>query len=399
MADYANLPRDILQEMLKFFSFSDYIRFSAVCLRWSEVAKESCHSPQKQLSSSIFFDANFQRLFDPLEEKIYQIEMPELHERHCLGFSYGWLIMSDINLNINLLNPFSKAQVMLPQLPHNVYICRPIGRLHQLIYKAVISADPSKSSNYIVAAYFFHSKLIFWRQGDLTWTIIGIDFLFEDILWYNGAFYVVGSYSQVYRVEFGVKNELVKITSEDNDGRYRKKTYMVNFMGDLLLIYRIFHPTDYNEGNNAEDDNNDTDDDFDQDNGDNHVRSYYGKGIYPMKLLYTRLFMLFKLDQEENQFIELKNINSHVLFLGYNYAVLIPTTIIKDKTNDNVIYFSDDHINRDENRMYGNSSSGVYNIRDKSITQFPLNNIYRHIYRKAKQPIFVDVNLSSLRLV
>lgn len=87
------------------------------------------------------------------------------------------------------------------------------------------------------------------------------------------------------------------------------------------------------------------------------------------------------------------------MFLGYNYAVLIPTTIIKDKTNDNVIYFSDDHINRDENRMYGNSSSGVYNIRDKSITQFPLNNIYRHIYRKAKQPIFVDVNLSSLRLV
>ena len=110
MADFANLPGDILQELLKFLSFSDYIRFSAVCLHWSEVAKKRYQSLQKQLPSLIF-DANFQKLLDLLEGKIYQIEIPELYDRHCLGSSYGWLIMIDTNLNINLLNPFSKAQV------------------------------------------------------------------------------------------------------------------------------------------------------------------------------------------------------------------------------------------------------------------------------------------------
>ncbi|KAH7658453.1 F-box domain-containing protein [Dioscorea alata] len=360
MADYANLPQDILQELSKFFSFSDYIRFSVVCLHWFEVAKERCHFPQKQ-PHSLIFDADFQRLFDLSEEKIYQIEMPELCERHCLGSSYGWLITTDLNLNINLFNPFSKAQVKLPQLPYHVYEIRKKNKLHLLIYKAVISADPSKSSNYIVAAHFIPSKLIFW--------------------------------SQVYRVEFGMKNELTKIASEGNVYWYRRHTYMVNFMGDLLLIYRIFYPINYNEGNNDMDDAVD----LDQDNDNNGLRNYYHNDANTRNLFHTQRFMLFKLDQRKNQFIEIKSINGHVLFVGENYAVLIPITIMRDKTKDNIIYFSDAHINADD--MYRFSNSGAYNTRDESIMPIPLNNIYRHVYHQAKQPIFVDVDISSLRLV
>ncbi|KAH7658451.1 F-box domain-containing protein [Dioscorea alata] len=391
-SDYANLPRDILQELSKFLSFSDYIRFSVVCLHWFEVAKERCHFPQKQ-PYSLIFDADFQRLFDLSEEKIYQIQMPELCERHCLGSSYGWLITADLNLNINLFNPFSKAQVKLPQLPYHVYEIRKKNQLHLLIYKAVISADPSKSSNYIVAAHFIPSKLIFWRSSDLTWTVIRIDFFFQDIIWYNGAFYTVGTNRQVYRVEFGMKNELIKIASESNVYWHKKNTYMVNFMGDLLLIYRIFYPINYNEGNN------DTDDavDLDQDNDNNGLRNYYHNDANTRNLFHTRRFMLFKLDQRKNQFIEIKSINGHVLFMGENYAVLIPITIRSDKTEDNVIYFSDAHINA--NGMYRFSNSRVYSIRDESITPIPLNNIYRHVYHQAKQPMFVDADLSSLILV
>ena len=110
-----------------------------------------------------------------------------------------------------------------------------------------------------------------------------------------------------------MKNELIEISSEDNNHWHSKTTYMVNFMGDLLLIYRFRELIDYIEGNN---DMDDADDDFDHDNNNSVVRNYYHNRTYTVTKFCTRRFMLFKLDQKENQFIELKSINSHVMFFG-----------------------------------------------------------------------------------
>lgn len=348
MADYANLGRDILQEITKFFSFLDEIRFGAVCSNWYKVAKDRHYFPLL-----LFFDTNSPKFFNILEKKVYEIDIPELEGRHCVGSSHGWLIIIDYDLETTLLNPFSKAQVNLPLLPLGRYIIWPLESCDQLIYKAVISANPSKSSNYtVVAIYLAGYKIAFWRPGDLTWTVIISKFMLEDVIWYNGAIYVVGENSKVYRVEFGMNNELVEIASQDNGNLNRKTMYMVDFMGELLLIYRMIYPDGHNVANTSE---------------------FY----------HTKCFMLFKLDQVNNQFVELKSINDHVLFLGSNYAALIPTTDMEDKTKNNIIYFSDNNIY--DNRLGGYCDSGSYNISDGSITSFPLHNVYY----QAKRPIFV----------
>ncbi|KAH7658461.1 hypothetical protein IHE45_17G089200 [Dioscorea alata] len=349
MTDYANLSKDMFQEITKFLSFpDDYIRFGAVCSHWLAVAKEKCHSPWL-----LFFNFDSPKFFNPLEKKVYQIEIPELYERRCAGSSYGWLITINQHRNINLLNPFSKAQVKLPLLPlDDVW---PIRMFDKLIYKAVISADPSKSSDYIVIAIYYSKNLAFWKPGDLTWTVIDNDCPIQDVIWYNKAFYVVRMDSKVCRVEFGINNRLIEIIFHDNYNLHMVKRYIVDFMGDLLLVYRIICPVDDNEYANS-------------------------MTAMNMKFYSTKRFMLFKFDQEENQFIELKSLNGHILFLGSNHAM-------KDKTKNDIIYFSDDRIYVSD--IYGYSDSGSYNIKDKSITPFPLHNIYH----QAKPPIFTDVNL------
>lgn len=207
-----------------------------------------------------------------------------------------------------------------------------MDRCDQLISKAVISANPSKSSDYIVMVIFLvGSNLAFWRPGDLRWTVLASKFLLEDAIWYNGSFYVVGEKSQVCRVEYGMNKELIEITSNNNGGLYGQKIYMIDFMGDLLLVYRIkeliVNTTDFYR---------------------------------------TKRFMLFKVDQENNKFIELKGIDSYALFLGSNHAMWIPTIIVEDKTKTNIIYFSDDNIYT--SHKYGFRDSGIYNIRDESVT-------------------------------
>ncbi|XP_039143264.1 putative F-box protein At2g33190 [Dioscorea cayenensis subsp. rotundata] len=273
MADYASLHKDILQEILKFLSFADYIRFGAVCSQWYEVwyevVKEKHYFPYL-----LFFDGDFPMIFNILENVVYQIEISELQEMHCVGFSHGWLIMINPSFDIKLLKPFSKTQVNLPPVP----FFWTEEDFDILINKAVISSDPSKSSNYIVAAiYHWSYRLAFWKPGDSESTVITSTFILEDIIWYNGAFYVVGKDSQVCRVEFGMNIKLIEIASQDKWDSHRKKIYMVDFMGDLLLIYRMIYPTGYNS-------------------------------------LKTKCFKLFKLDLEENQFVEMKNINGFVLF-------------------------------------------------------------------------------------
>lgn len=250
-----------------------------------------------------------------------------------------------------MLNLFSKTQIKLPQMPYDVYKhCLP-GKCDQIISKAIISANPSEGSDYIVMAiYFVDYGLAFWRPGDLRWTVVNSNFLLKDIIWHNGGFYVVGKHSQVCRVEYGLNNKLIEITSHDNDYLYKKKIYVVDFLGDLLLVYRIM---------------------------DLIVKT---KDFYR-----TKRVVLFKLDQDENQFVELKSIDGHVLFLGSNHAMCIPTTMM-DKTKDNTIYFSDDNIYT--SYKYGFRDSGIYSIRDESVTLFPLHNIYY----QAKQPIFIDVD-------
>lgn len=41
MADYANLPKDMLQEITKFLSFKDTIKFGVICSQWYHGKRET----------------------------------------------------------------------------------------------------------------------------------------------------------------------------------------------------------------------------------------------------------------------------------------------------------------------------------------------------------------------
>ncbi|KAH7658604.1 F-box domain-containing protein [Dioscorea alata] len=330
MVDYARLPRDMIQEIVKYFSFLDYIRFGAVCSHWCNVAKERYSSSQKLLPWLIFFNGDSPKFFNPSEERVYHMEIPKLSGRHCAGSSHGWLITIDLDFKVYLLNPFSRAQVGLPPLQQlDTYDGYP--RWDQLIYKAVLSADPSESFDYIVIVVYFRTEnLAFWRPGDLTWTMIRNHIYIEDIIWYNEGFYVVGS---------------------DN--------HIVNKYGG--------------------DEGNDDEDGFAQ---------HYPNAVNARHFMHTTCFKLFKFDRERNNFVKLNSIDDHILFLGANHTMMIATTAMGEKIKSNSIYFTDHDCWIERDHMHIFRDSGIYNISDRSITLFPLKNINH----QAKRPIFIDVN-------
>lgn len=93
------------------------------------------------------------------------------------------------------MNPFSKAQVKLPQLPFDTsnvrygnyyegfWLVTSEERRDEFIYKTVLSVNPCNGSDYIVRViYYGLFKLAFWMPGDLTWTMINSDYYLEDII-------------------------------------------------------------------------------------------------------------------------------------------------------------------------------------------------------------------------
>ncbi|KAH7658598.1 F-box domain-containing protein, partial [Dioscorea alata] len=327
MADYASLPRDMIQEIVKYLSFLDYIRFSAVCSHWCNVANERYSSSQKLLPWLIFFDGDSPKFFNPSEERVYHMEIPKLSGRHCAGSSHGWLITIDLEFKVYLLNPFSRAQVGLPPL-QQLDTSDGYPRCDQLIYKAVLSADPSESFDYIVIVVYFRTEnLAFWRPGDLTWTMIRNHIYIEDIIWYNEGFYVVGS-----------DNQLIEFSYLDSLSFFLWRKYLVNFMGDLVLVFRKI-VNKYG---------GDDEDGFAQ---------YYPNDVNARHFMRTTCFKLFKFDRERNDFVKLNSIDDHILFLGANHTMMIATTALGEKTKSNSIYFTDHNcwINRDHMHIFTDS--------------------------------------------
>ena len=53
------------------------------------------------------------RFFSILENKMYNLEIPELRGKLLRGSSYGLVLMVDEPLELNLINPLNRAQIQL----------------------------------------------------------------------------------------------------------------------------------------------------------------------------------------------------------------------------------------------------------------------------------------------
>ncbi|XP_078151270.1 putative F-box protein At4g22170 [Carex rostrata] len=244
MANWSELPNDILERLTNLLPLPDYHRFGAVCQNWWAIAKQKHHRPAHRLpwlvlrgddptSKCTFFNLS--------ENRHYYLDIPELRGHYLCGSSFGWLFTIDNKLNCHLLNPLTRKQYHLPPLPRYGYYDRV---QIELVYKAILDRDPSEGSEFkvVIINRVCRNYIALWKSGDLTWKLIDGDYpMMHDVLFFKGS---------LYAFSFDVENILyvmddwsdMKITEINLSIPNNIEIYidgfphLVDFNGELLLV-------------------------------------------------------------------------------------------------------------------------------------------------------------------
>ncbi|XP_074276081.1 putative F-box protein At5g55150 [Silene latifolia] len=181
MANWSELiPLDIWKKIAESIQFhEDFNVFGRVCSDWRKAmkianrSKSSIQTPWLLLaeppctSTRRFYSLYNHKDEDGLGDWRYYS-------------SRGWLIsVTQLGLNITLVNPITKQVVQPPPFPDHIFGSRTRSWQWQpnsylfMYDKFVLSEDPSTTKDYVLAMKFSASvDLAFWKSGDKQWNML-----------------------------------------------------------------------------------------------------------------------------------------------------------------------------------------------------------------------------------
>ncbi|KAF9589058.1 hypothetical protein IFM89_018320 [Coptis chinensis] len=340
MANWSEIPDDIIQLFVKkLSSLEDFISFSLVCNSWRSVATAESQSgllifspwlmlTKRNTNSDDGQGGSIRTIVSLSTRKLINIRLLETQGRRCWGSACGWLVTMGLDLNIHLLNPLSRIQISLPSLcafpPDQQHaFCKPEKLCQVFVEKFALGAKPPlpNQTSVVMAIYGGYGRLAFATPGDEAWTPVESSTFrtHEDIIFFNGHFYVVTScgYLRVCEINMTIPRTTDIAPCPSNvKGSY--KFYLMEISGILHLIVRNLH-----------------------------VNLHY----------FSVDFEVYKFDFCEKFWCDVLDLGDHALFVGNNNSFSISTSKYPE-FKANCIYFTDDHGGFFHEHFY---DMGVYN--------------------------------------
>ncbi|KAJ8629745.1 hypothetical protein MRB53_023068 [Persea americana] len=149
MADWLDLPQDLLERISGLFIISDprispdFIRMRSVCKSWRSILKygmprelpwlmmlpnnnssknnkaEEEEEEEEEEKGNPPPDGGARLFYSPSNQKIHTISLPEIRGKRCCGsFQNGWLMIVDDKLDIFIFHPWSKKKNRPPSPVH-----------------------------------------------------------------------------------------------------------------------------------------------------------------------------------------------------------------------------------------------------------------------------------------
>lgn len=353
MADWSKMPDDPLKLIAeKLHSVEDYVRFGGVCKSWYSIFedKECCcpssKSPWLMLAEKE--NSEMRGFYSPLSGKVYEIRLPEVVGKWCWGSPYGWLVTIGTDLDMCLLNPLTRVQILLPSLRACPNLNTLIDSSTQgsrskdiFIYKAVLSSAPSSPDCAVMIIYSDYGRLAFTKPGHQTWTLLESESgPVDDIIYFNGSFLAVNlswevwicdiSGSQLKTIRFAAAPAL-----QDVDEIEYEAKYLVESGGEIYMV----------------------------------TRNLYDTARRDIPYMRTWTFSVLKLDMCNKRWEEVENLDHCSFFLGNNHSF---STWASDypEFRKNSIYFTDDYCGF--LNIPRNFDMGIYNFQNTQIEHYPV---------------------------
>ncbi|XP_021764906.1 uncharacterized protein LOC110729481 [Chenopodium quinoa] len=371
MPDWAIMAEDVLLLILSHLLLSDIISFGCVCSSWYSVSKRKLKllniTPKMSfrrrapmlLIPTDDSNENSRNLYSLPKGEVYDLKLSVPVNSRCIGSSHGWLIYIDsLSFVITLYNPFyfgfSKGTIKLPAF-------LPAGKINDskmaiiqrdfytdlFISKAILSADPSSCSDFIVMAIHNERKgLAYYKAGeDATWTYVhdhpnGSPFY--DIMYYLGhSFVALNNKGEAYICNVNSNSKTCQVMTEAVVATLAETTrrYIVKLDDGSTILQAI-----------------------------RMVQTLTNPDGTPF--VDTVCFLMYQL-VNQFQWMMVHNIGEGALFLGDDSSFYVKAADFPEVT-PNSIYFTDDYpdgstMNRRLYQYHGHHDSGIYVIWKKVV--------------------------------
>ncbi|XP_074289480.1 putative F-box protein At5g55150 [Silene latifolia] len=347
-------------------------------------------------------------------------DLPETFEARCWGSSYGWVAMIDLNFDVQLFNPITKAQTPFPSLKpfYDGDEFDQNGESHQHWFlhgfaERLIVLKVPQNNNYefvVLVVYEYYRSLAFARQGDQSWTPVFVNSKFGmcDVVGMDDkvfALYRDGSIVSWNVEEFNAL-ELIKPADYSPFGHgflveFNKwglnNTYFVRSGSDLLAVLRYrnsyrkeFDTEDDTDYDDEDEDDADHDDDTDhddqddtnyddEDEGDKDDTDYNdededdvdhenkGDSDYFCR---TKDFKVYRFKSEDKSWEKIEDLGGVALVVGGNSSMCV-SVAHANGLQRNCIYFTDDlDLCWLSLTKPGGHDTGVFDLKNGNIRRF-----------------------------
>ncbi|XP_024021431.1 F-box protein SKIP23-like [Morus notabilis] len=364
--DWASLPKHLLDLTLgKLGSFTDYIQFGAVCIRWHSILIDNPNKQNElmrhhQVPVLLFpgKEEDTWSIYNITNNKFLELKLSLSYKRRFSGSSEGWLVIGNKDHTVTLHKPdFIDYKVENSQLANYESIDLPClfdppdeeddldpeileyfgeEAYDYRIAKALITADPLINPDNCTIFMIFggYNEIAFRRyKKDTEWVRIA-DRHYDDIIHYKNNFYAVDYSGRL--VSFNIDDpstiklvtpKILNLTSVAHVKRY----LVESCTGELLQVERFVR----------------MDEDLKR---------------------WTTIFKVYGLnmdfDHEGIRWIETKSLGGAALFVGDNSSIsVLASGGFQWNCQPNCIYFTHDDVSINASK---GSDMGIYNVETGS---------------------------------
>ncbi|XP_010917464.1 F-box/kelch-repeat protein At1g57790 [Elaeis guineensis] len=241
---WLDLPLEIVELFAAHLSWVDQIQFNAVCKKWSSISdniQTKKHTPVLMHTSGAHGECNF---FDPIDGKCYTMEIEELSSNEPLDLRFsrnGWILISEGDFFLFIINPFTGTVIDLPELDEGWY--------H---FTGISFSSPPTSSDCVVFGIggtnstYVHISM--WHHGDNAWKELWYDnnlpfcATHNNPVFHHGLFYCLGTHGNLgvfnpMDMTWTVLDRPKPIHSVVNEERSMEDCYLVESNGELLSVF------------------------------------------------------------------------------------------------------------------------------------------------------------------
>ncbi|KAJ3692693.1 hypothetical protein LUZ60_011788 [Juncus effusus] len=373
LRDWSQQSDDLLSLITDRLFFLPHLRKFAICSKnWDLFATERLQA----------FDADAPLLLLPYNEtkktlSFFNLEKSEIQNLNIselgppgwiCGSTNGWLSIINNNLDLELLNPLTRARVPLPRLDSVTiedYLklsshSTPSFAKSSYLKKVVTMENPTSPLNFLVAIIFSkEQKLGICRLGDKDWTVLSArikpppghwEFYrsFEDIMCHQGKFYALETYSVKVFDYLGPSNvrtaTSINIPDDDKEDPLIPflSAYLVMSSGDLLFVQRY---------------------------GDDYIKTYFNNFNPQCELPMTKLFKVYRLGKDKETWIRIYSLEGESLFVGSNDSISVSTKERPWLKPDCIYFMDDEHLRHEKLGRGYQCDNGVFSLKENRVVE------------------------------